>query len=97
MVKPMSIDVNETVSATELVRNLSAVIDKVRISGRSLYITKGSQTVAELIPPPKAGLLVGDLQQLLTSLPTLGKDADTLAEDIKQLGEQGQLPDNPWD
>lgn len=93
----MSVDVHETVSATELVRNLSALIDKVRISGRSLYITKGSQTVAELNPPPKTGLLIRELGQLLTSLPSLGKDAQTLAEDIKHIREQGQLPENPWD
>jgi len=93
----MSVDVYETVSATELVRNLSALIDKVRISGRSLYITKGSQTVAELVPPPKTGMLIGDLHQLLTSLPTLGRDANTLTEDIKQIQKQAQLPDNPWD
>jgi len=93
----MSVDVHETVSATELVRNLSTLIDKVRISGRSLYITKGSQTVAELNPPPKTGLLIGELGQLLTSLPTLGKDAHTLAEDVKRIREQGQLPENSWD
>jgi len=93
----MGADVHETVSATELVRNLSALIDKVRISRRSLYITKGSQTVAELSPPPKSGLPIEELGQLLTSLPTLGKDAHTLSEDIKRIREQGQLPGNPWD
>ena len=92
----MRVDLHETVSATELVRNLSALIDKVRISGRSLHITKGSQTVAELNPPPKTGLLIGELELLLASLPTLGKDGHTLADDIKHIRKYGQLPENPW-
>ncbi len=62
---------HETITATDLVRNLSVVIDKVRMSGRSLYITKGSQTVAELSPPPKAGCTVTKLPGLLRSLPRL--------------------------
>ena len=93
----MGVDVHETVSATELVRNLSVLIDKVRISNRSLYITKGSQTVAELSPPPKPGLPVGELGRLLGSLPRLGEDAESLVADMDAIRAQGQLPENPWD
>ena len=50
-----------SISTTEMVRNLSAVIDKVRMSGQSLFITKGSQTVAQLSPPPKSGYPVDKL------------------------------------
>jgi hypothetical protein len=73
------------------------LIDKVRISNRSLYITKGSQTVAELRPPPKPGLPVGELGRLLGSLPKLGEDTESLVEDMDTIRAQGQLPDNPWD
>jgi hypothetical protein len=46
----MKDNVHETISATDLVRHFSAMIDKVRMSGRSLYITKGVQTIAKLSP-----------------------------------------------
>lgn len=36
-------EVKETISATEVVRNFSAAVDKVRYTGRNLYITKGSK------------------------------------------------------
>ena len=49
---------HEVISATELARNVSITIDKVRMSGHSLYITKSSQTVAELCPPPKKDSLL---------------------------------------
>ncbi len=93
----MSVDLHETVSATELVRNLSVLIDKVRISNRSLYITKGSQTVAELSPPPKSGLPISELGRLLESLPRLDDDAEALLTDMDAIRTQGELPENPWD
>ncbi len=87
----------ETITTTELVRNLSVVIDKVRISGRSLYITKGSQTVAELSPPPKVGCPVTKLADLLRSLPRLKEEGTAMAEDLKAIRKIARLPDNPWD
>jgi antitoxin (DNA-binding transcriptional repressor) of toxin-antitoxin stability system len=87
----------DTISATELVRNLSAVVDNVRISGQSLYITKGSQTVAQLSPPPKQGFPAAKLSDLLNSLPSLGDDAKDFSADIEKLKQHAQLPDNPWD
>ena len=89
--------VHETITATDLVRNLSVVIDKVRMSGRSLYITKGSQTVAELSPPPKAGCPVTKLADLLRSLPRLEEEGTAMAEDLKAIRKIATLPDNPWD
>ena len=62
-------DIHETISATDLVRNFSAMIDKVRITGRSLYITKGIQTIAELSPPPKLGFPIKNLVSFINTLP----------------------------
>ncbi|MCF6255780.1 MAG: hypothetical protein L3J98_15930 [Gammaproteobacteria bacterium] len=83
-------------TATELVRNLSVAIDKVRITGYSLYITKGSQTVAELSPPPKSGLPIGKLAELLRSLPKPGDDASATVKDLDNIRRQASLPRNPW-
>lgn len=88
---------HETITATELVRNLSVAIDKVRITGHSLYITKGSQTVAELGPPPKVGLPINKLAGLLQSLPKLGDDAAVMAKELENIRRQARLPESPWD
>lgn len=88
---------HETISATDLVRHLSAVIDKVRITGHSLYITKGTQTIAELCPPPKVGFPIENLASLLKSLPKLGDDAAVMANDFKTIKNNSKLPENPWD
>lgn len=92
MTKPAS----DTITATELVRNLSVAIDKVRMTGHSVYITKGSQTVAELSPPPKSGLPINKLAGLLNALPKLGDDAAALAKDLENIRCQANLPESPW-
>jgi len=88
---------HDTITATELVRNLAVAIDKVRMTGHSLYITKGSQTVAELSPPPKPGLPINKLAGLLKSLPKLGDDASAMAKDLETIRHQANLPENPWE
>ncbi len=88
---------NESISATELARNVSTSVDKVRVSGKSIYITKGTQTVAELCPPPKTGYPIDQLAEMIASLPGLGNDAGALASDINKTRQQTKLPGNPWD
>ncbi|WP_163836679.1 hypothetical protein [Spartinivicinus ruber] len=88
---------HDSISATELARNMASVIDKVRVSGHSVYITKGSQTIAELSPPPKQGFPIEQLGSLLASLPSLGNDAQQMAEDLKAARSRADLPENPWD
>ncbi|KTD35959.1 hypothetical protein Lnau_0943 [Legionella nautarum] len=88
---------HETISATELVRHLSAMIDKVRISGRSLYITKGVQTIAELSPPPRSGFPIKNLASFIKTLPSLGEEAQGMSQDIKSIKNGAKLPESPWD
>lgn len=86
-----------SISATKLARNLSAVIDKVRISGEGIIITKGSKMVAELKPPPKAGFPIVRLANLLRSLPKLDDNAGELSKDLKTIRDHAKLPENLWD
>ena len=73
---------HDTITATALVRNLSVAIDKVIITRhRFFYITKGSQSVAELSPSPKPGLPINQLAKLLRSLPKPGNDATAIAKE----------------
>ena len=92
----MAKSARKTITATELVRSLSAVIDEVRVSGYSLYITKGSKTVAELRPPPKKGLSVNELINILKTLPKLGDDVTTMENDLQKIRNKADLPKSPW-
>ena len=88
---------HESISATELARNVSSSVDKVRVSGKSIYITRGTQTVAELCPPPKTGSPVDQLAEMIASLPDLGDDAEAMPNDIKKMRQLAKLPESPWD
>ena len=87
---------HETITATQLARNLAVAIDQVRISGKPLYITKGSQTIAELSPPPKVGFPMAKLAALLKALPKLEGDLSKMAVDIKKIKRSSRLPQSPW-
>lgn len=87
---------HESISATELARNVATSVDKVRVSGKSIYITKGRQIVAELCPPPKTGFPVDQLAEMIASLPGLGNDAEVMAKDIKKTRRHANLPGNLW-
>ncbi|AUB85624.1 hypothetical protein [Candidatus Thiodictyon syntrophicum] len=84
-------DLNESVTTTELVRNLSVVIDRVRLTGRRLAITKGSQTVAELSPPAKSGYPIARLGELLASVPKLDGDARAMADDLALIRRAAEV------
>jgi antitoxin (DNA-binding transcriptional repressor) of toxin-antitoxin stability system len=84
----------ESISATEFVRNISTLIDRVRFSQKTLKIVKGKQTVAELIPPKKVGYPINQLVHMLNSLPKLDSH---MAEDISSIRKQSTLPNSIWD
>ena len=86
----------QTIKATDLVRNLSNTIDQVRMTGRPLLITKGTQTVAELRPPPRKGFPVIQLRELFETLPMLGNEKKAMARDLEKLQKKSELPKNPW-
>lgn len=88
---------HQTISTTELARNVAMSIDQVRISGQALDITKGSQVVAALVPPPKPSLPVQALAEVLSTLPLLDDKANNFAEDIAVIKTRAKLPDSPWD
>lgn len=92
----MYLEDHDSITATELARNLSTIIDHVRIHQHGRWITKGSQTVAELRPPKKAGYPIAQLGKMLASLP-LGEESAGLVKDQTCIRHQASLPVNPWD
>ncbi len=89
--------INETISATTLVRNLAEAVNHVRNTGKSISITKGKQSIAILAPPPKAGLSVDQLINMIERLPSLEQDCDDFSEDLNKIRNATGLPDNLWD
>lgn len=94
----MSIEETQSITATHLARNIAQTIDAVRMSRTTVLITKGAKVIAQLSPPPKTGLSVQGLIDLLKSLPGLTpQDSKQLADEVKKIRTAAKLADNPWD
>jgi hypothetical protein len=74
----------KTVTATEVVRNFSDILNQVRYQSAEFDIVRGREVVARLLPPaPAEGVPLDQLGELLQALPRLGsREADAMARDI---------------
>ena len=85
-------------SVTEMVRGFSDYVNRVAYRGERFILLKGRRPVAELRPLP-SGRLLGELEDVLRSLPGLTPDeAADFAADIdaaRAALPRGELRD-PW-
>jgi antitoxin (DNA-binding transcriptional repressor) of toxin-antitoxin stability system len=71
-------------SVTEVVRHFSEYINRISYRGEHFLLLRGKKVVAELRPAP-AGKRLGELPDLLRSLPHLSEtEADAFAEDLSK-------------
>ena len=85
-----------SLSMTEMVRGFSDYVNRVAYRGERFILLKGRRPVAELRPIP-SGRLLGELEAVLRSLPTLTPaEAEDYAADIEEA--RARLPqDEPRD
>jgi antitoxin (DNA-binding transcriptional repressor) of toxin-antitoxin stability system len=87
-----------SLSVTEMVRGFSDYVNRVAYRGERFILLKGRKPVAELRPVP-AGRLLGELEDVLRSLPALNEtEAADFAADIEEA--RARLPRevlrDPW-
>ncbi|RUM94340.1 MAG: hypothetical protein DSZ28_03715 [Thiothrix sp.] len=88
---------SETITVTELARNLASVIDHVRISSTPVSVTRGTQTVAEINPAVQPGITLGNLLDVLQRESWANKDKRRYAADLKTVRKSAALPPSPWE
>lgn len=84
------------ISATEVVRDFSTILNKVKFAGDHYIINRNGKPVASISsvdeekPPP----LLINLKDLLDQLPELGDELDSFSDDLKSIcDEQPEIPD----
>jgi antitoxin (DNA-binding transcriptional repressor) of toxin-antitoxin stability system len=86
-------------SVSDVARNFTEYVDRVALRGERFVLMRGRRPVAELRPVPK-GRTLGDLVDLLSSLPPLTEEeAASFAHDI-ETARSHTLPTglrNPWE
>ena len=86
----------EKISATELARNLSSVIDRVRVNRTHIIITRRNQSIAELIPAQRQGFPVARLAEFLKDQSLDPTDQENFSRDLDLIRKESLLPDSPW-
>lgn len=88
------------VTATELSRNLSALLGEIRFRRIDLEVTKGDQVIARVVPPDPAptGCPIDRLDDLFRRLPMLGRqEADAFAADVHAVRRVLTESGTAWD
>jgi len=90
---------HRSTSVTEVARNFADYINRVAFRGERFVLMRGRRAVAELRPVP-TGYRLGDLPELLASLPHLQpEEAAEFAADLTAAREQtNTIPmSDPWE
>jgi hypothetical protein len=81
-------------SVTDVARNFADYVNRVSFRGERFVLMRGRRAVAELRPVP-AGMRLGNLPELLASLPRLGaEEAASFEADLAAARTQlGTMPE----
>jgi antitoxin (DNA-binding transcriptional repressor) of toxin-antitoxin stability system len=86
-------------TVTEVVRNFSEILGRVRFKGERFILLRGGKPVAELGPTDAAATVrLGELSAILAALPHLeSDDAERFAHDLESGRDAiGTTPPAPW-
>jgi len=86
----------KTIKATDAVRAFSDIINSVKYRHESYTIIRGGKPAAALVPIDTAPVqkTLGDLPELIKSLPKLGDDVARFMSDIEEaVRKQSSLPE----
>lgn len=92
----------KTITATEAVRKFSEILNSIKYTGNDYTIIRGGKPVATIQPAAETrakGLALGDLAELVKSLPALGDEAERFKKDIGEAHKhQPHIPEkNKWE
>lgn len=90
----------KVVSATDMVRKFSEILNSIKYKGDCYTVVRGRKAIALICPIEKGpkGKSLGELRELLKNLPLLGSEAESFQEDLKTIMKnQPSLPKgNKW-
>ena len=86
----------ETITVTELARNLASIIDRVRMSSTRVSITRGTQTVAQLVPAVQPRMTLDGLLKVLQATNLPENERESYAADLKTVRKSATVPPSPW-
>jgi antitoxin (DNA-binding transcriptional repressor) of toxin-antitoxin stability system len=76
----------KTITATEAVRKFSEILNSIKYAGTDYMIIRGGKPIATIRPAENQPrqLTLGDLSEVVKSLPTIGDEAARFNKDLKE-------------
>lgn len=88
----------ERINVSEAGRDFANIVNRVHSEGISIDVEQDNYVIARITPVgPQSSLKVRDLNTFLQSLPKLGDDAESFAEDVSVIRRNFPAEANPWD
>ena len=88
----------QRINVSEAERDFLRLIHQVCTQGVSIELELENKVVARITPAgPSSPLQVRDLNKFLESLPKLGDDAESFAEDVQAVRREFPAEAHPWD
>jgi antitoxin (DNA-binding transcriptional repressor) of toxin-antitoxin stability system len=82
------------ISATELARNLSDILNRAYYRGEAFVVERGGQPVCRIGPAGPRGCTKAELVEFFRSTPKLDSEYLDILEDITR--NQQPVPESPW-
>ncbi|MBN1905742.1 MAG: type II toxin-antitoxin system Phd/YefM family antitoxin [Deltaproteobacteria bacterium] len=85
------------ISSTEIVRDFSTILNKVKFSGEHYVIKRNGKSVARIIPADEKKLSnqLYNLNKILNKLPKLGDELDSFSDDLLSISnDQPEISDD---
>ena len=82
------------ITATELAKSLSDILNRVRYRGERFVIERNGEPIASLVPTAPVGITMGELAALLANLP---RPDEGFADDLESIhSSQPEITAPPW-
>lgn len=83
------------VTATELARNLSDILNRVRYKGESFIIERNGEDIASIHPQGQHGITMKQLATAMANIPLLDEDFEKDLEAARSILREPELPEWP--
>jgi antitoxin (DNA-binding transcriptional repressor) of toxin-antitoxin stability system len=74
---------------------LSDILNRARYKGETFIIQRNGEPVAKIEPPPKVGITLRELAELLRDLPALDEDFEKDVESARSILRDPSMPEWP--
>jgi prevent-host-death family protein len=83
------------ITATELSRHLSEILNRVRYKGESFVVERNGEAIASINPQGQSGITMKQLAEAMANVPNLDEEFEKDLEAARSILRDPKLPEWP--